>query len=180
MEQVRLLTNLETNEKKLLQIILIGQPELLERLAQPELRQLAQRITARYHLLPLSLNEAGAYVLHRLQVAGISHSPFTGNALRALHYFSGGIPRLINTISERALLGGYAREKDRIDEAMLKQAAREVAGKAASAGPMAGNGLLAHKRPPTVAMGDTPGGLRWVLVVLGLLALAVWIAFGLG
>ena len=128
MEQVRLLTNLETNEKKLLQIILIGQPELLERLAQPELRQLAQRITARYHLLPLNRDETGAYVLHRLQVAGVQRSPFTGNALRALHYYSGGIPRLINTISERALLGGYAREKDRIDEAMMKIAAREVLG----------------------------------------------------
>ena len=128
MEQVRLLTNLETNDKKLLQIILIGQPELLERLAQPELRQLAQRITARYHLLPLNRDETGAYVLHRLQVAGVQRSPFTGNALRALHYFSGGIPRLINTISERALLGGYAREKDRIDEAMVKTAAREVLG----------------------------------------------------
>ena len=128
MEQVRLLTNLETNEKKLLQIILIGQPELLERLTQPELRQLAQRITARYHLLPLNLAEAGAYVLHRLQVAGVQRSPFTGNALRALHYFSGGIPRLINTISERALLGGYARTKERIDDAMVRQAAREVLG----------------------------------------------------
>ena len=128
MEQVRLLTNLETNDKKLLQIILIGQPELLERLAQPELRQLAQRITARYHLLPLNRDETGAYVLHRLQVAGVQRSPFTGNALRALHYFSGGIPRLINTISERALLGGYAREKDRLDEAMVKTAAREVLG----------------------------------------------------
>ena len=128
MEQVRLLTNLETNDKKLLQIILIGQPELLERLAQPELRQLAQRITARYHLLPLNRDETGAYVLHRLQVAGVQRSPFTGNALRALHYYSGGIPRLINTISERALLGGYAREKDRIDEAMMKIAAREVLG----------------------------------------------------
>ncbi|NQD36422.1 AAA family ATPase [Permianibacter sp. IMCC34836] len=162
MEQVRLLTNLETNEKKLLQIILIGQPELLERLAQPELRQLAQRITARYHLLPLNLAETGAYVLHRLQVAGVQRSPFTGNALRALHYFSAGIPRLINTISERALLGGYAREKDRIDEAMLRQAAREVLGDLSYARRAAGRRAVW----PWLAAG---GGL-----LASALALALW------
>ena len=128
MEQVRLLTNLETNEKKLLQIILIGQPELLARVAQPELRQLAQRITARFHLMPLSVEEVGAYVIHRLQVAGLERSPFTNAAIRALHRYAEGIPRVINTISERALLGGFARNREKIDERMIVQAAREVLG----------------------------------------------------
>lgn len=128
MEQVRLLTNLETNEKKLLQIILVGQPELLARIAEPELRQLAQRITARFHLLPLNIAEVGAYVTHRLQVAGMQRSPFSTKAIRVLHRFSQGIPRLINTISERALLGGFARNREQIDEAMVRKAAREVLG----------------------------------------------------
>ena len=128
MEQVRLLTNLETNEKKLLQIILVGQPELLARIAEPELRQLAQRITARFHLLPLNIAEVGAYVNHRLQVAGLAQSPFSNKAIRALHKFSEGIPRLINTIGERALLGGFARGRQQIDEKMVQNAAREVLG----------------------------------------------------
>ncbi len=128
LEQVRLLTNLETDEKKLLQIVLIGQPELQEKLATQELRQLAQRITARYHLLPLSLNESASYVLHRLQLAGLNRSPFTNAALRALHRYSGGIPRLINTISERALLAGFARSRDTINEAMMRNAAAETLG----------------------------------------------------
>ncbi len=128
MEQVRLLTNLETNEKKLLQIIFVGQPELLEKLAQPNLRQLAQRITARYHLLPLSLADTAAYVRHRLQRAGAKQLPFTTRAIRALHRYSGGIPRLINTISDRALLGAYARNRMQVDQATLIAAAREVHG----------------------------------------------------
>lgn len=133
LEQVRLLTNLETTEKKLLQIILIGQPELQERLAQTELRQLAQRITARYHLLPLNLNETASYVLHRLQIASaastpLRRSPFTSAALRSLQRYSGGIPRLVNTISERALLGGFAKNREQIDEKMLRQAALETLG----------------------------------------------------
>lgn len=128
MEQVRLLTNLETNEKKLLQIIFVGQPELLEKLAQPNLRQLAQRITARYHLLPLSLADTAAYVRHRLQRAGAKQLPFTTRAIRALHRYSGGIPRLINTISDRALLGAYARNRLQVDQPTLIAAAREVHG----------------------------------------------------
>src|SRR5690606_20827585 len=96
LEQVRLLTNLETPTQKLLQIILLGQPELRDVLGQPELRQLAQRITARYHLTPLSADETEAYVRHRLNVAGCSRFPFTRLALRRLHQHSGGVPRLIN------------------------------------------------------------------------------------
>lgn len=128
LEQVRLLTNLETTEKKLLQIVLIGQPELQEKLATKELRQLAQRITARYHLLPLSLHESASYVLHRLQLAGLQRSPFTRTALRALHRYSGGIPRLINTISERALMAGFARHRTTINEFMMCGAAKETLG----------------------------------------------------
>lgn len=126
LEQVRLLTNLETATQKLLQIILLGQPELREMLARPELRQLAQRITARYHLTPLSAEETEAYVHHRLSVAGCTRSPFTRLALRAIHRRSGGVPRLINVICERALLAGYAQEQNPIGERLLEQAADEA------------------------------------------------------
>jgi len=109
LEQVRLLTNLETPTQKLLQIILLGQPELREQLARPELRQLAQRITARYHLDPLDADESEAYLRHRWAVAGGGSFPFTRAALRSLHRHAGGVPRLLNVVAERALLAGYAR-----------------------------------------------------------------------
>lgn len=126
LEQVRLLTNLETATQKLLQIILLGQPELRELLASADLRQLAQRITARYHLTPLSAEETEAYVRHRLAVAGCTRQPFSKLALRKLHQHSGGVPRLINVIAERALLAGYAREQGQIGEVLVQQAARET------------------------------------------------------
>jgi len=126
LEQVRLLTNLETATDKLLQIILLGQPELRELLARPSLRQLAQRITARYHLAPLSLSETAEYVRHRVQVAGAPRCPFSGAALRTLHHVAGGVPRLINIIADRALMAGYASESERISPAMVRQAAAEV------------------------------------------------------
>jgi len=107
LEQVRLLTNLETREQKLLQIILVGQPELRELLARTELRQLAQRITGRYHLTPLSTTETRAYVNHRLTVSGAMAPIFTAGAARSIQNASGGIPRLINIICDRALLGAY-------------------------------------------------------------------------
>jgi len=128
LEQVRLLTNLETREQKLLQIILVGQPELRELLARTELRQLAQRITGRYHLTPLSAPEAHAYVNHRLTVSGAMAPIFTGSALRSLQRISGGIPRLINIICDRALLGAYTHELRQVDGSMVKRAAREVLG----------------------------------------------------
>jgi general secretion pathway protein A len=103
LEQVRLLTNLETGSQKLLQIILIGQPELREVLDRVELRQLAQRITGRYHLAPLSRTETAAYVNHRLKVAGATVEIFTGAALREVHRLSGGVPRIINVICDRSL-----------------------------------------------------------------------------
>jgi len=126
LEQVRLLTNLETPTQKLLQIILLGQPELREVLGQPELRQLAQRVTARYHLTPLSADETEAYVRHRLGVAGCSRFPFSRLALRRLHHHSGGVPRVINVIADRALVAGYAHNLQLIGERQVDQAAAEA------------------------------------------------------
>lgn len=130
LEQIRLLTNLETNSEKLLQIILIGQPELSQMLARPELRQLNQRITARYNLEPLNLNETSAYIQHRLQVAGMSpeREIFPAGVVRGIHKKTRGIPRLINVLCDRILLGAYGRNTTRADNAMLKIAVREVLG----------------------------------------------------
>ncbi|MCU0811586.1 MAG: AAA family ATPase [Thiobacillaceae bacterium] len=126
LEQMRLLTNLETNDRKLLQIILIGQPELATMLERPDLRQLAQRIVARYHLGKLSKTEVSAYVQHRLEVAGTQRQLFPPVLMGRLHQLSGGIPRIINVLCDRALLGTYAQGKERVDRATLEQAAREV------------------------------------------------------
>lgn len=126
LEQVRLLTNLETPTQKLLQIILLGQPELRDKLDDPELRQLAQRITARYHLTPLDRGETEAYVRHRLAVAGAVRLPFSRLGLRALYARSGGVPRLVNVIGDRALMAGYAREQDAIGERLVDRAADET------------------------------------------------------
>jgi general secretion pathway protein A len=131
LEQVRLLTNLETASQKLLQIILIGQPELREVLARVELRQLAQRITGRYHLDPLSRAESASYVNHRLKVAGSATGEiFSAAALREVHRLSNGIPRIINVICDRALLGAFTQEQHRIGPAMVRAAAGEVYGRA--------------------------------------------------
>ncbi len=129
LEQVRLLTNLETATTKLLQIILIGQPELRELLDQPELRQLAQRITGRYHLNPLSAEETTGYVRHRMRIAGATAEVFTPSALREIHRLSGGIPRVINVICDRALLGAFTQEDHRAGGALVRQAASEVYGR---------------------------------------------------
>ncbi|NOT89161.1 MAG: AAA family ATPase [Lysobacter sp.] len=126
LEQVRLLTNLETETQKLLQIILIGQPELRETLARPELRQLAQRITARYHLRPLDEAGTAAYLRHRLNTAGADRFPFSADAVRRVYQRSGGVPRLINVIAERALLGGYAHDLLTIDAKTVDRAANEA------------------------------------------------------
>ncbi|QOC24021.1 AAA family ATPase [Wenzhouxiangella sp. AB-CW3] len=128
LEQIRLLTNLETATDKLLQIILIGQPELRELLARAELRQLAQRITARFHLDPLNRDETEHYIRYRLEVAGAEHCPFTDKALRAIFEASEGIPRLVNIIADRSLMAGYAREQERVGAGLVWAAAREVAG----------------------------------------------------
>jgi general secretion pathway protein A len=132
LEQVRLLTNLETRSQKLLQIILIGQPELREVLSRVELRQLAQRITARYHLAPLSRDETIAYVNHRMRVAGCTLDVFTKAALREVHRLSGGIPRIVNVICDRALLGAFTQETHQITPALVREAAGEVYGRSFS------------------------------------------------
>ncbi len=126
LEQVRLLTNLETPTQKLLQIILLGQPELRAMLDRPELRQLAQRITARYHLTPLDAAETETYVRHRMAVAGCSRIPFSRLGLKALYQRSGGVPRLVNIIADRALMAGYAREQTTIGERLVNRAADET------------------------------------------------------
>lgn len=130
LEQIRLLTNLESNTQKLLQIILVGQPELNELLAKPALRQLSQRITARYHLRPLSQEETGAYIKHRLQIAGMppGRQPFPDPIIKKVHAISGGIPRLINILCDRMLLGAYTQETTQIDNNIYKQATLEVMG----------------------------------------------------
>jgi general secretion pathway protein A len=129
LEQIRLLTNLETARHKLLQIILIGQPELREVLARPDMRQVAQRITGRYHLEPLSRDDTSAYVRHRLKVAGAQGEVFSPAALREIFRRSKGIPRLINVLADRALLAGYAIEKPRIDRGLVRKSAIEVFGR---------------------------------------------------
>jgi general secretion pathway protein A len=126
LEQMRLLTNLETSQRKLLQIILIGQPELATMLARPELRQLAQRIVARYHLGPLTRAETATYVRHRLDVAGATRQPIPTSLTGRLYRLSGGVPRVINLICDRALLGAFVQGKERVDSTTLAQAAREV------------------------------------------------------
>ncbi|MDB6012692.1 MAG: ral secretion pathway protein [Gammaproteobacteria bacterium] len=129
LEQVRLLTNLETNTQKLLQIILIGQPELRELLGRNELRQLAQRITGRYHLHPLSRDETAAYVRHRLRVAGATNDIFSAAALSEIYRLSVGVPRVINVICDRALLGAYSMDSHRVTSTLVRHAASEVFGK---------------------------------------------------
>src|SRR5690606_34465368 len=150
LEQVRLLTNLETASQKLLQIILIGQPELREVLSRNELRQLAQRITGRYHLAPLSRGETAAYVNHRLKVAGALGEIFSAAALREVHRLSGGIPRVINVICDRALLGAFTQEQHRIGPGMMREAASEVSGRSVSPPWMK---LLAGTAAGVVALG---------------------------
>ncbi len=126
LEQIRLLTNLETAKHKLLRIILVGQPELRRLLARPDLRQLAQRITARYHLPPLDRRETAAYIDHRLRVAGGRVDLFATGARRATYRYSGGIPRLINVICDRALLGAYGQGASRVTAGTIRRAAREA------------------------------------------------------
>lgn len=136
LELIRLLTNLETHQDKLLQIILLGQPELQQRLNQYNLRQLNQRFTARYHLKPLSLNQVKDYVVHRLAVAGTDRSLFSTTGLMALYKFSKGIPRLINLIADRALMGAYALDRASVGPLMIQKAAQEVLGEQVKTSPV--------------------------------------------
>jgi len=129
LEQLRLLTNLETNERKLLQIILLGQPELQQLLAKQELRQLSQRVTARFHLQALSRAEVAEYVYHRLEVAGCKNELFPQAVINRIYRISEGIPRVINLICDRALLGAYSENKSQVSLSILTKSAEEVLGK---------------------------------------------------
>ena len=126
LEQVRLLTNLETSTQKLLQIILIGQPELRTLLQREDMRQLAQRVTARYRLEPLNREETGAYITHRLHISGANRRIFRKSAVDLIYKLSGGIPRLINVLCDRALLGAFTEGKFEVDKKVIRQAADEV------------------------------------------------------
>ena len=130
LEQVRLLSNLETDDRKLLQIVLMGQPELRDRLNDHSLRQLRQRITVRYHLSPLKFQEIGQYINHRLQVSGSTGGPyFTLPALWRIHQYSQGVPRLVNAICDKCLLAGFVQQRERIDFQMVGLAIRELEGR---------------------------------------------------
>lgn len=129
LEQVRLLSNLETDDRKLLQIVLMGQPELRDRLNDPSLRQLRQRITVRYHLSPLKRAELGQYVQHRLSVSGGNGSPqFTFGALWRVFCYSQGIPRLVNAVCDKCLLAGFVEQRGQIDYRLVGRAIRELEG----------------------------------------------------
>ena len=163
LEQLRLLTNLETSEAKLLQIVLIGQPELRQRLAEPGLEQLAQRVVARCHLDTLGPEEVRPYVAHRLQVAGLTGPlPFTDEAIDRIHALTGGVPRRINLLCDRALLGAYGGARAQVDRTTLERAASEVFDTPAP--PPAS--------PPTAAAASAAPRVPWSRPVLALSALA--------
>lgn len=129
LEEVRLLSNLETDDRKLLQIVLVGQPELRERLERAEMRQLRQRITVRYHLGPLDRSEVGAYINHRLSVAGANGRPtFSAAALRSIYRYSRGVPRLVNAVCDKTLLAGYVEGRDRLGWRQVRRAIRDLEG----------------------------------------------------
>ncbi|SEG04503.1 ExeA family protein [Marinobacterium lutimaris] len=155
LEQVRLLTNLETSEHKLLNVILVGQPELLEMLAREDLRQLSQRITARFHLGPLSAQDLPLYMQHRLSVAGLNRPVFPEPVLKQLYRLSAGVPRLINLISDRALLGTYVQKQNEVTPETLKKAAAEV---------------LGDELPLTLPAGQSKRVILAAAVVIGLMA----------
>ena len=158
LEQVRLLTNLETATQKLLQIILIGQPELRTLLAREDMRQLAQRVTARYHLEPISRDETSAYIRHRLQICGSSQVVFNKRAVNKIQQLSGGIPRLINVLCDRSMLGAYVEGKTQVDVKVVKKAASEVLA-------VDGNEKIRRSRLPL---------LLGVLSMLLIIAVAAW------
>ena len=158
LEQLRLLTNLETTERKLLQIILIGQPELRTMLARPELEQLAQRVIARFHLKALSAVETQQYIQHRLSVSGMTRSmPFDRDSVERIHQLSRGIPRRINLLCDRAMLGAYARGTHRIGREIIAKAADEVFGRT---------------EPPIRRKRAKPRYTGWLALGLALLAAA--------
>ena len=129
LEQVRLLSNIETDDRKLLQIVLMGQPELRDRLNSPRLKQLRQRITVRFHLAPLTSVEVAQYIQHRLQVSGARGTPFFSMpAVWRVFNYSGGIPRLVNAVCDKALLASFVQRSDRVTYSMVGRAIRELEG----------------------------------------------------
>lgn len=156
LEQIRLLTNLETDDRKLLQIILTGQPELAAMLSRPELRQLNQRITARYNLTPLDVHETGTYIRHRLEVAGLGAGTelFPEASLRQVFRLTGGVPRLINLVCDRALMGAYGRNESTVSAALVKRAAVEALGIPPSD---------QQRANPGAARADSGGAPRWLV-----------------
>jgi len=131
LEQIRLLSNLETEKEKLLQLILVGQPELIEKLKLSSLRQLTQRVSVRFHILPLEKPEAEEYIYHRLKVANVDPNAeptvkFTPEAIERIYHYSEGTPRLINIICDRALLAGFVKEVFVIDEHIIHKCTREA------------------------------------------------------
>jgi len=168
LEQLRLLTNLETNERKLLQIVLIGQPELRTMLERPDLEQLAQRVIARFHLKALSAKETEHYIRHRLSVAGMTRAiPFDRKALQRIHEIARGVPRRINLLCDRVMLGAYAHGRHMIDVSMVERAGREVFGR------------MPNSTPPERMPGARNTGLGLGLVIGGGLAIAALAAFAL-
>ncbi|RZJ55257.1 MAG: peptidoglycan-binding protein, partial [Acidovorax sp.] len=169
LEQLRLLTNLETSERKLLQIILIGQPELRAVVAQPAMEQLAQRVIARFHLGALTPQETHQYIAHRLAVAGLNGPlPFDRRAIQRVHKLSHGIPRRINLLCDRALLGAYAAGARQVTKTIVNRAAREVFDAPASG--RAWQGARALPRWASAGIGAVAGAAAvaaagWVLGV---------------
>lgn len=164
LEQLRLLTNLETAERKLLQVVLIGQPELRGMLARPELEQLAQRVIARFHLGALSEAETVQYVRHRLSVAGLTGAlPFDAKALRLIHQLTRGVPRRINLLCDRALLGGYAGGQAQVTPTIVRQAAAEVFDMLASAARQPGLSKPLGMGLAVLAAAGAGAGLTWAL-----------------
>ena len=159
LEQIRLLTNLETDKRKLLQVIMLGQPELNIMLERSELRQLAQRVTARYHLEPLSRDEIEGYLSHRLAVAGVDRPLFPLKTVNKLYRLTGGVPRVINLLCDRALLGAYVKGENIVSLMLLTEAASEVFGKKGTGG----------------SVGKNPW--QWVLTALLSLILVSGVAF---
>ncbi len=189
LEQIRLLTNLETAKHKLLRIILVGQPELRRLLARPDLRQLAQRITARYHLPPLNRRETAAYIDYRLRVAGARADLFAAGTRWTAYRFSGGIPRLINVICDRALLGAYSQGARRVTVGTVRRAAREALRGDGAGGQMRAFWPELQRAAPTrpVDPKPAPGGIRkrasrhWLalgtgLAGLGMIGVGFWLS----
>ena len=152
LERVRLLSNFETRQDKLLQIVLVGQPELSNRLNEPELRQLKQRVALRHHLTPLSLSECEEYIAKRLEISGGTASLFTNGAIRAVHTYSSGVPRLINILCDNGLFSAYTLRKPSVEPAMIEEIAQDLHLTVAPPSASAGRGSTAMS--PKTSLGD--------------------------